>query len=99
MPPSYLKQWIEAKMHVAQQYAGNRDRGGDGLIVEHVTSVQILCSVIRAYPYDLPTFMPSVLSAVVRHSFAPAPLRKIVSKTIQDFKYDFPPKKNKIKIL
>jgi proteasome activator subunit 4 len=85
MPPTYLKQWIEARIRIARQYVGRRDQG-TAPSIEYLTSVQILCSVIRAFPYDMPTFMPSVLSAVVRHSSAPAPIGKIVSKTIQDFK-------------
>lgn len=51
----------------------------------HNTTVLMMGSLILAFPYDLPTFMPALLTSFVKHIQIPA-LKDVVAKTIQDFK-------------
>jgi Domain of unknown function (DUF3437) len=51
----------------------------------HMTTVLMMSCVIQALPYDLPPFMPALVTSIVRHvTFGP--LKETVTKTIQSFK-------------
>lgn len=51
----------------------------------HMTTVLMMSCVIQALPYDMPSFMPALVTSLVRHvTFGP--LKDTVTKTIQSFK-------------
>jgi hypothetical protein len=41
--------------------------------------------MILTFPFDLPSYIPALLAAVVRHVSHPG-LKDLVTKTVQDFK-------------
>ena len=51
----------------------------------HITTVMMMSSLLMTFPYDLPSFMPSLLSSITKHIHIPA-MKDTVTKAIQDFK-------------
>jgi hypothetical protein len=51
----------------------------------HTTTVLMMSCLILSLPYDMPLFMPALVSSLVRHVTIPS-LKDAVTKTIQDFK-------------
>ena len=45
-----------------------------------------LCSLVEAYPHDVPSFVPDVLMELQRHLHDPQPVPKTIKKTLQEFK-------------
>ena len=45
-----------------------------------------LCSLVEAYPHDVPSFMPEVLMELQRHLHDPQPVPKTIKRTLQEFK-------------
>jgi hypothetical protein len=50
-----------------------------------ISTVMTVSSLVRVFPFDLPTLLPSLLSSVVRLSQVPS-LMPMVTRTVQDFK-------------
>eukprot|EP01038_Epipyxis_sp_PR26KG_P007614 gene7614-10367_t len=51
----------------------------------YLTTIMMSSCVIMVFPYDLPQFMPSLVTSLIRHISVP-PLKDIVSRTLQLFK-------------
>lgn len=51
----------------------------------YMTTIMMAACVVLTYPYDLPTFMPSLLASIVKHKSVPA-MQAAVLKTVQLFK-------------
>ena len=51
----------------------------------YVTTIAMSSCMVLAFPYDLPEYVPNLLTALVRHVSHPA-MREIITKTVQDFK-------------
>lgn len=51
----------------------------------YLNTVHMMACVVLAFPYDLPSFFPSLLSSFVRHTHSDV-LKTVISKTIQSFK-------------
>jgi proteasome activator subunit 4 len=51
----------------------------------YLITVMMSSCVLLSYPYDLPPFVPALLSSFVRHVANPA-LRDVVMRTVQEFK-------------
>lgn len=45
-----------------------------------------LCSLIHAYPYDVPDFLPKVIMELTSHLHDPAPIPATIKKTMNTFK-------------
>ena len=51
----------------------------------YTTTIMMLASIAMTFPYDMPPFLPTVLSALVKHLQTPS-LKDTVARAIQDFK-------------
>ena len=51
-----------------------------------IAAIRLASAVVRAHPYDVPAFLPSVLAAIARHANDPAPIGTAAKKTIADFR-------------
>lgn len=51
----------------------------------HSNTVYMMACVILSTPYDLPAYLPPLLSSFVRHMNVPA-LRDVIIRTVQMFK-------------
>ena len=45
-----------------------------------------LASIVRAFPYSLPSYMPQVLVELSKHLSDPDPLKKIPQSALEEFK-------------
>jgi proteasome activator subunit 4 len=45
-----------------------------------------LCSVVNAFPYDVPDFMPRILMVLADHLHDPQPVPATIKKTLSSFK-------------
>lgn len=52
----------------------------------HYTTIMMISCLISASPYDLPSYMPALLTSFVRHVHSPSPLNETVTKAVQMFK-------------
>jgi hypothetical protein len=53
----------------------------------HITTVQMLAALVLARPYDLPAFIPLVISSLLRHSSTGNDIVKsIIQRTVQEFR-------------
>ena len=56
------------------------------MLCAHHSGILGLCSLVEAYPHDVPSFMPEVLMELQRHLHDPQPVPKTIKKTLQEFK-------------
>jgi hypothetical protein len=71
---------------MADREKRKRKSGTDEKVDDAVTTtVMTVASLVRAFPFDLPAFLPSLLTAVVRLNLIPS-LKNVISKLVQDFK-------------
>eukprot|EP01035_Chromulina_nebulosa_P018283 gene18283-23961_t len=56
------------------------------------------CCIIKCYPYDLPAYIPALLSALIKHISNPI-LQNLITKTIQDFKRSHQDKWNQFSLM
>ena len=49
------------------------------------STINMCCVIIQCYPYDLPDFLPTLLSALVKHIRNPE-LQLLITRVVQDFK-------------
>ena len=52
---------------------------------QHTTTVMMMACIIQALPYDLPSFLPALITSFVRHVGVPS-LKDTVTRTVQMFK-------------
>lgn len=50
-----------------------------------ITTVMTCIALIQVFPFDLPSFIPPLLGAIVRLAFVPS-LKPVITKAIQGFK-------------
>ena len=53
---------------------------------EYHSGILGLCSIVEAYPYDVPEFLPDVLMELSRHLHDPQPIPKTIKESMQEFK-------------
>lgn len=51
----------------------------------YLNTVQMMSCVILSFPYDVPVFLPALLSSFLRHSYYDA-TKSVILKTVQSFK-------------
>lgn len=51
----------------------------------YITTIAMSSCMVLAFPFDLPSYVPALLAAVVRHESQPA-MKDLVTRTVQDFK-------------
>ena len=51
----------------------------------YMTTVMMITCLIVSFPFDLPSFMPALVSALIKHATIPA-VQDTVTKTIRTFK-------------
>ncbi|XP_065180850.1 proteasome activator complex subunit 4B-like [Sycon ciliatum] len=56
-----------------------------GLVLRHAGTLG-LCSLIRAFPYSVPSWMPEVLMILDRHMADPSPIQGTVREALSEFK-------------
>lgn len=49
------------------------------------STINMCCCIVQCYPYDLPDFMPVLLTSLVKHIRSPE-LQLIITRVVQDFK-------------
>ena len=59
--------------------------GSDKPDKQHTTTVMMMACIIQALPYDLPSFLPALITSFVRHVGVPS-LKDTVTRTVQMFK-------------
>ena len=52
---------------------------------QHTTTVMMMACIIQALPYDLPSFLPALITSFVRPVGVPS-LKDTVTRTVQMFK-------------
>jgi len=78
---------------VALPAAGVRDStsgnakvtSADSPLVQRHGGVLGVAAMVAAFPYDLPEWMPGVLTLLARHASDPAPIKTAVQKCFKDF--------------
>ncbi len=50
-----------------------------------IDMVNMMCCIVKAAPYDLPSYVPHLLTCLVRHASTPV-LKEPISKTVLEFK-------------
>jgi hypothetical protein len=68
----------------------NKDAAGSNPNTEkpdHVysTTIKMSACMILLYPYDLPKYLPTLITSFIRHDANPV-MKETIMKTIQDFK-------------
>ena len=63
----------------------NGSSGGSKVDIKHQNTVMMMACVIMATPYDMPPYIPALLTSFVRHAAVPQ-LRDTVTRTVQLFK-------------
>ena len=48
--------------------------------------ISVLCSVILAFPFEVPTWLVECIMAVASSSSNPTPIKELVKKTFSEFK-------------
>mmetsp|Transcript_274 Transcript_274/g.332 ORF Transcript_274/g.332 Transcript_274/m.332 type:complete len:2038 (+) Transcript_274:135-6248(+) len=92
-PPGDLKVLAEAYIKnsdiLANRETKKRKLDKSALVTKpdkmHMTTVIMMSCLILALPYDLPDFMPALVTSLVRHATVPS-LKETVTKTLQQFK-------------
>ena len=93
--PSELKSFAEAYCRNSDKYvllekkrkleSKNGDVQNEKLDPKFFSTVMMMSCIILSFPYDLPSFMPALVTALVRHAALPA-LKDPISRTILEFK-------------
>ncbi len=70
-----------------KKIAGTSTVTGDSNVKDNVytTTIMMSASLIAAFPYDLPQFIPSLLISLIRHMNVSS-YHDTVARTVQDFK-------------
>jgi hypothetical protein len=89
--PSEVKKFSEAFCRNSDKYVAiekQKKKAGEAIAVDakFVNMVNMMCCIVLAFPYDMPPFIPQLLSCVVRHSGASAALKATISRTVLEFK-------------
>jgi len=66
--------------------SNNGDENGKNKLAWYHSGVLGLCALVEAYPYEVPSFVPSILVELEAHLHAPQPVPKTVKTTLQEFK-------------
>ena len=56
------------------------------MMSEYHSGILGLCSLVEAYPHEVPDFIPEVLMELEKHLHDPQPVPKTIKKTLQEFK-------------
>ncbi|XP_074596120.1 proteasome activator complex subunit 4-like [Brevipalpus obovatus] len=67
------------------QNSGVLGYNAEKLVRKHA-GVLGLCSIVKAFPYDVPDFLPNVLMILVDHLHDPQPIPGTIRKCLSDFK-------------
>jgi len=51
-----------------------------------VNTVMMMSCIVLSFPYDLPSYMPLLVSSLVRHAPASSLIKDIISHTVLEFK-------------
>jgi proteasome activator subunit 4 len=69
----------------------NKDAASSGSLASekpdpiYLTTIKMSACMILLFPYDLPKYLPTLITSFIRHSANPV-MKDTIMKTIQDFK-------------
>ncbi|GAA5836406.1 hypothetical protein JCM11251_007072, partial [Rhodosporidiobolus azoricus] len=76
----------ETKIPKRRDKEGKEVEGYQPAIVKTHSAVLGISSIIRANPFDVPSYVPSILLEMGRHATSPPPLSTTVRSTLNDFR-------------
>lgn len=74
-------------VYILRREKKRRKAGGDTAKPErtYISTVLMTSCLVLAFPYDLPPFLPALVTSLVKHATVPA-VQDVVTKTVQSFK-------------
>ena len=90
-PPPAKKPKKASKAKQVRQQSATKDffkqlSSDKKMMSEYHSGILGLCSLVEAYPHEVPDFIPEVLMELEKHLHDPQPVPKTIKKTLQEFK-------------
>jgi proteasome activator subunit 4 len=75
----------DSRREIAKRKARENGQERDKPDKTYISTVMLTACIALAFPYDLPDFLPALLTSLVRHRTHPA-VQDVVTKAVQQFK-------------